>query len=355
MKKVKIAIFGALSDSKFKSKVEPLVDLDQVSKVYLFRSCSNPLNKLYSTKIIYTRKIFSKYTFYIYTFFSLISLSLRNKINFLIAFYFLPFGLIVGIVGLITGKPYILIFPGSDLKWLIKRKMFFFILRRSYKIGVRGNNSFSKLVELGIDAENIFVLHNSFILPKMEVEKTINKKWDIIYIGYFRKPKRLDISIEVIEKLKKEFPLIKSVFVGNGPDYQRINEMIKEKRLENNIFLTGHKNEINSYLEQSKIFLLTSGSEGLPMVLIEAMSHGIPVVTSDVNDISDVVIHKKNGYLVKSLDCDDYVTSILELLNDKKRYTEFSSNARNSMEDFYKNLSSFNSIQKKWLEVIFGI
>jgi len=350
---VNIAIFGALSDDKFKSKQEPLIDLQSISKVYLYRYGGNPFSQKYSSKVVYSKKFrFSKYIYYLYSFFSILSLAVRKKINLLIGTYFLPFGILVGIVGIITKTPYILILPGSDLKWIVEKRRFLYILRRSAKIAVRGSNSLDKLKKLGIASDKIFTLHNYFDFPKVNETNSGQKEWDVIFIGYFRKLKRLDVLVDVIDNLKKEYPNIKCVLLGDGDQTMYIKQLIKDKKLENNIELAGHKSDTLYYLNNSKIFLLTSESEGLPMVLVEAMSQGVPVVTSDINDISNIVAHDYNGFLVQSLKKEEYIMNMKKLMSDEILYTDFSNNARKSMEDFHRNFSSFSAIKLKWQEVI---
>ena len=264
----------------------------------------------------------------------------------------MPFGIFVGIVGILTKTPYILILPGSDLKWILEKNIFLFILHKSDKIAVRGSNSLGKLKKLGIAPEKIFTLHNYFELPEMNKISLGQKKWDVIFIGYFRKLKRLDVLVDVIDNLKKEYPNIKCVLLGDGDQTMYIKQLIKDKKLENNIELAGHKSDILFYLNNSKIFLLTSESEGLPMVLVEAMSQGVPVVTSDINDISNVVEHNYNGFLVQSLKKEEYILNMKKIMSDNTLYADFSNNARKSMEDFHNNFSSFSAIRSKWQEVI---
>ncbi len=353
MKKINIAIFGALSDDKFKSKLEPLIDIGFVSKIYLYRLNGNPFNHKFSSKIIYDKNfIFYKYIYYVYSFLSILSLALRKRINRLVGVYFLPFGILVGVVGILTKTPYILILPGSDLKWILEKRKFLFILHRSTKIAVRGSNSLHKLKELGISTEKIFTLHNYFDLSEIDKTNIAQKTWDVVFIGHFRKLKRLNILLDVIEIIKGSYPNIKGVLVGNGDETNYIKQLIKDKQLEKNIELTGYKSDIKFYLNKSKIFLLTSESEGLPMVLVEAMSQGVPVVVSDINDISNIVQHDYNGFLVKSLESEEYATYMKKLMGDGKCYIDFSNSARKSMEDFHRNFSSFSAIKLKWEEII---
>lgn len=346
-----IVIFGGLSNGKFNSKVEPLIDLLNVKRIYLFRFKGNPLNVKFERKINYYENfLFSKYFYYIYTFIIVFFLSIRNKITTLISFYFLPFGLLVSIVGVVTKKPYIIILPGSDLKWIIKNKSFLFFLNKSKGIGVRGSNSKMKLENMGVSKDKIFVLHNAFNLPNFNYVE--EKKWDIIFVGYFRKDKRLNIAVEVIHKLSLEIPSISAVFVGYGEDFDNIKSLIQKKQLEENILLMGHQEDISEYLKKSKIFLLTSKSEGLPMVLVESMCFGLPVVTSNINDISNIVKNNENGYLIQSLETNDYFNSLLKILNNQDLYNRLSMNARLSMERFYNEESSFESVQDTWSKIL---
>lgn len=351
LKKIRIALIGALSDEKFSSKVEALIDLDAVEKVYLFRHVGNPINAKYSYKIVYKKSRLPKPLFFIKSLISIFFLGLSNKIDFIVGVYFFPYGIIGSIAGLFCKIPVINILPGSDLNLIVKKKRFLGLLKKSYKIAARGNNSIKSLKNLGVQDKKLFVLQNTFELPKNS-NGNFEKKWDIVFVGYIRKQKRIDLTVEVIEKLRENFPGISCVIVGDGPEYANIRNLISSKGLSDTILMVGYQKNIEEYLNRSGIFLLTSESEGLPMALIEALSYGLPVVTSDINDISDLIIEGKNGFLIPSLSLDDYVSALSKILNDQAVYNDLCHNAKITINEFHKNTSTFAAVQNTWQKIL---
>ncbi len=100
---------------------------------------------------------------------------------------------------------------------------------------------------------------------------------------------------------------------------------------------------MTGWLQRSKVFVLTSRSEGLALSLMEAMMAGLPAVVSRVGDLGDLVEHGRNGYLIDSPSPDDFAAAILPLLVDGGVYQEFSRAALNSAVRY-----SVEATTRKW-------
>jgi glycosyltransferase involved in cell wall biosynthesis len=84
--------------------------------------------------------------------------------------------------------------------------------------------------------------------------------------------------------------------------------------VEDQVTLAGFQTDVVSYLRASRIFVMTSASEGLPLALIEAMLCGLPVVAPAIGDIEDLVRHGENGYLFPPGDvggCSQWIRTLL--------------------------------------------
>lgn len=90
-----------------------------------------------------------------------------------------------------------------------------------------------------------------------------------------------------------------------------------------------------AYCSIADLFMLPSNYEGLPMVILEAMSFGKPVVASNVGGISEIVENDKNGYTVEN-DAILFAEKIKYILSNEDVYEKFSNNA---LERFYKDLT----------------
>jgi len=97
-----------------------------------------------------------------------------------------------------------------------------------------------------------------------------------------------------------------------------------------NVSFVGYQDDIENWLRKSKVFVLTSDSEGLSLSMMEAMMCGLPVVASDVGDLGDLIENGVNGYLVQRRSPDLFADRIIELLTDARRLEAFSQAARRS-------------------------
>ena len=87
--------------------------------------------------------------------------------------------------------------------------------------------------------------------------------------------------------------------VGEGPEGDCYQSLIDKYHLENRVHIHPFTNDIQSYYSKAQIFVLSSRWEGMPLVLVEAMSHGLPVVTSDLPICKEILgefgMYFKNG------------------------------------------------------------
>ena len=97
-----------------------------------------------------------------------------------------------------------------------------------------------------------------------------------------------------------------------------VRKWIKEIKMENKIKVIGEKSDVAGWLTQMDIFLLTSASEGLPNAVIEAQGFGVPVVSTDVGGVSEIVMQGITGELFKDEDTENIVEIILSLVENNK-------------------------------------
>ncbi len=349
-----ILIIGNLSDNKFESKISPLLSSKRFDKFFLFRSRGNFLNNesilsppfplAVSNKFL--RIVHDMYNFLYYS-----SLMLFSKVDCIIGIYLYPHGFYASLLGNIFKKPVILILTGTDQKRLIKEKKHVKIFKKAAFWGVRGTHSKNSLESIGVEEEKIFILHNLFNIEKYKPMINIKKDFDILSIGFLRKPKRINYVLDTVAKLKLEFPKIKCLIVGDGDEKSRLIKHAQDLSLLGNIKFRDYHKNVERDINASRILLFTSESEGLPMVILESMSCGVPVVASDIDDIPDVIEHNKNGYLINPNSKDDYYKFCYDLLTNVDKYNSFAREARSKIEMLYLENYSRSKILKSWNKV----
>ena len=185
--------------------------------------------------------------------------------------------------------------------------------------------------------------------PKDSELSQVNNK-NLIAIGRLDKVKGFADLITIMENLVDKDSEIKLNIFGDGSEKESLQELIKEKNLEKNIKLWGFKKYtfIKDYLKNSSLYLMTSFEESFGLVVIEAMSYGIPCIAFDsAKGVLDV-INEDNGYLISNRDIELYTKTILEYfeLSSKDR-KKISTEARLTATKY-----SFDNVQKEWLKFI---
>lgn len=189
-----------------------------------------------------------------------------------------------------------------------------------------GTTAIKYFKEKGVDTKFEIVpggFDDSIFMPDPNVKKI----YDLILIGRLSNVKRVDRFLQAIQIAKKEIPSLNAVIVGDGPDKKLLQSLAKELEIEENIHFAGWQNDVGSWLQQSKCFVLTSDSEGLSQALIQAMMTGLPAITSDVGDLGDLLINNVNGYLIKELTSENFAIAFCDIFKKNSCLNKLSINA----------------------------
>lgn len=170
----------------------------------------------------------------------------------------------------------------------------------------------------------------------------------ILFVGVIREVKGLRYLIESLKEVVREFE-IQVLVVGDGPDLPKCIRLIHDQRLEDNfIFVGSIIEDLPKYYQASDIFCLPSLSEGLPQTLLEAMSCGLPVISTDVGGIPNLVKNGNNGLLVSPSDVNALAVGIKHIIENETIAIELGEAARVTIVEEY----SWRSISKKLLRAI---
>jgi glycosyltransferase involved in cell wall biosynthesis len=154
----------------------------------------------------------------------------------------------------------------------------------------------------------------------------------IISVGRLAKVKGQASMIRAVKNIVEQKEKVKFLIVGDGPERENIEEMVKAERVDEHVILTGHREDINELLKISDIFVQTSFSEGLSCTIIEAIASGLPVIGTDVGGNKEVVTHGRQGYLVPLGDRGAFEERVIALANDKILRARLARNARQKAE-----------------------
>jgi N-acetyl-alpha-D-glucosaminyl L-malate synthase BshA len=159
----------------------------------------------------------------------------------------------------------------------------------------------------------------------------------LTHISNFRPLKRIMDVISIFEGVQLKIKS-KLMMVGEGPEKKRAIQYVNEKGLEEQVLFLGNSNEIDKILCYSDLFLLPSEKESFGLSALEAMAHGVPVISSDAGGIPEVNKHGKTGYLSKIGDTESMTLNALSLLQNESLHKLFKRQAEKQAEKF--NLES---------------
>lgn len=156
----------------------------------------------------------------------------------------------------------------------------------------------------------------------------------IINVGELLPNKNQKAAIIALDKIRERIPNAKLLIAGNGPEKEKLENLIKSKGLEDYVSLLGYTMELPLYIAASDILLTCSYREGLPMNVLEAMMSGKPIIASNNRGHRELVKNGVNGYIVNADDYDSYALRIITiLLHDN----DFSKNSVLIAEPFKDN------------------
>ena len=166
------------------------------------------------------------------------------------------------------------------------------------------HGSCKSLKKIVINRNKIIPIYNPY-LKKIKKKKFIKKKV-IINIGRFRKQKNQILLIRAFYDFSKTYEDYKLVLVGDGILKSKLINEISHLKLDKKILIKGWTNKTDKYLQNSKLFILSSLYEGLGNVLLDAINYGVPCISTDCESgPREILLNGKGGTLSKNNDADD--------------------------------------------------
>ncbi|MFD0774780.1 glycosyltransferase family 4 protein [Streptomonospora algeriensis] len=153
----------------------------------------------------------------------------------------------------------------------------------------------------------------------MEQERSDHTNKIALAAGRLAPQKGFDMLIPAYKKVAERHPDWQLRIFGTGKKKQELRALIEKHHLYNHVFLMGHTDHMDDELTKSAFYILSSRFEGLPMVVIEAMTHALPVVSFDCpTGPADVITDGKDGILVPPKDVDALAEAISKMMDDEE-------------------------------------
>ncbi|NNG28090.1 MAG: N-acetyl-alpha-D-glucosaminyl L-malate synthase BshA [Ignavibacteriaceae bacterium] len=156
----------------------------------------------------------------------------------------------------------------------------------------------------------------------------------LVHTSNFRVVKRVADTINIFENIHDKIPS-KLILVGDGPDRSECERLCRQKGLDDKVKFLGKQDALVEILTSSDIFLIPSQSESFGLAALEAMACGLPVISSSVGGLPELIRHNETGFIAEIGDVDRMAKYTIELLSNERKYKMFSENARSRAVDLF--------------------
>ncbi len=290
----------------------------------------------------------------------------KEKIDIIHSHWIIPSGLIGVAIKKAFKKPHITTAHAGDVFTIRKSKILSnigsVVFKKSNKI--TANSNFTKNVITSIDntiKDNVEIIpmgvDTSRFNPKkkIDIRKTFSADHLILSVGRLVDKKGLKYLIMAMKDVVEEFPTAKLLIGGLGPEKENLECLSESLDMKDNVVFVGSikKSDLPTYYASSDIFILPSietkggDTEGLGVVLLEAMASGIPVIGSNIGGITDIIKDNDNGFLTQPGNMKDISNKIINTLSDEKLRQKFSENGLKTIQERF----SWDVVTEKFIKV----
>ena len=217
-------------------------------------------------------------------------------------------------------------YEGQPLRRFLDGKV---ISRRSDAFICVSKEDRRRMIEIeGVDPAKIVLVPNAISAPARDddddgggdVRAELGLEPDDPVVGtvcVLRPQKALDVLLRAAQLLRAEFPRLRLVIAGNGPERERLEAMTAEIGLDGSVDFLGQRNDVPALLSAFDVAVSSSDFEGTPLAVMEYMAAAKPIVATRVGGVPELIDHGVNGLLVEPRDPAALAASIAQLLRDR--------------------------------------
>ena len=226
------------------------------------------------------------------------------------------------------------------------------MLRECSRVIVLGEKWNEIILNIEPEAKT-FVISNTVHIP-LEMTR-YNIPFRVLFMGVLIKRKGVFDLIEGINYLNNTNRLgnIKFIIAGTGEEEAELKKKCKEYNLENHIeflgWISGHQKE--ALYINCQMLVLPSYNEGLPMSILEAISYGMPVVSTNVGDIPSAVRNEVNGYLFEPGNIKEMADAVYKISSQSTLYNALSRASKKMAETKFSDKDYFINIANLYLDL----
>jgi len=190
------------------------------------------------------------------------------------------------------------------------------------------------LSKIKVNKSKVVVIHNGF--DPIDYKRTSGKREDIIIgtVGSLNPMKGQKYLISALPEILKKYPNVRLEIVGEGPEKDNLITEARRLNVSKRVALLGMKTDLDEYYSRWRVFALPSVSETFGLVILEAMSAGLPVVATKSGGVADIIKDKMNGLLVERNNPTVLAKAIIQVLDNPELAENLTKNASKELPNF---------------------
>ena len=214
------------------------------------------------------------------------------------------------------------------------------------------------LLEQGVDSKRIVVVQNGIDADRLRPnDQTLGSKLNgtgpiVGTVTRLSPQKDIPTFLEMARIVVEEVPETQFIIVGDGEKRNELQSLAERSGLGDHVRFLGYRKDALEILKGFDIFALSSLWEGLPIVILEAMAMGKPVVATAVDGVVEVVQHGKTGLLTEPRRPDLLAGSIIELIKNPGRSEEMGERGRERVETYFSIDRVINTVEQIYLSQV---
>lgn len=240
-----------------------------------------------------------------------------------------PDGYAAALLARISKKPFVLKVHGSDIHSIhgqLRKKLTAWVLCQSSKVFSVSKDLTKQVRSMGVPEKNVLTLYNGVdedifsskekkvVLTQLGLEGNVKR---LLFVGNLKTVKGADFLADIISYTAKTHPDVHLYIIGQGVLERKIKEQFAEKNIENKVSFLGVQphGQIALWMNAVDLLIVPSRNEGVPNVMLEAMSCGLPVVAARIGGVPEILCDGITGILCDEAQPSQLSNAVIRSLN----------------------------------------
>lgn len=257
-----------------------------------------------------------------------------------------------------SGVPFTVMAHANDIfqrGLLLKRKA-----ERARKFLTISEFNRAYLEVLGLLPEKLAVVRCgvSFEMRERQIRKSEHSVFQIGTLGRLVEKKGVDVLIRSVAALRDKSCDIRLSIAGDGPLRLELEQLVQSLDLSDRVVFEGSLShqQVAGWMQELDVFVMAckkdanGDMDGIPVVLMEAMSQSVPVVSTRLSGIPELIIHEQTGLLAQPNDVDDLIRQLERCINDHSMLLQYARNAQAHVENEFSQRRNLERLLSYWGE-----